>query len=157
MYLIVIYIILSIFIAFGIALYLFTNQKYNLKKDSVVEQEYKNLYRQDFPSKSIKDIEREIEIIADKLIENQQTNRYTERLREKAKNDYKIRILKKLCLDNAKIINYKNKKMKAKVKFKDFNDEYYMLMDMKVVSKGRIFLNSYKVLKNRIIIKKETF
>ena len=47
--------------------------------------------------------------------------------------------------------------MKAKVKFRDFNDEYYMLMDMKVVSKGRIFLNSYKVLKNRIRIKKETF
>ena len=157
MYLIIIYIILSIFVAFGIVLYLFSNQKYNLRNESVLKKQSEEQYKKDFPNKSIKDIEREIEIIADKLVDNQETNRYTENLREKAKKDYKIKILKKLCLDNAKIVNYKNKKMKAKVKFRDFNDEYYMLMDMKVVSKGRIFLNSYKVLKNRIRIKKETF
>ena len=157
MYLIIIYIILSIFVAFGIVLYLLSNQKYNLKNESILKKESEEQYKKDFPNKSIKDVEREIEIIADKLVDNQETNRYTENLRQKAKKDYKIKILKKLCLDNAKIVNYKNKKMKAKVKFRDFNDEYYMLMDMKVVSKGRIFLNSYKILKNRIRIKKETF
>lgn len=157
MYLIVIYIILSIFISFGIILYLLSNQKYHLTNESILKKESEEQYKKDFPNKSIKDIEREIEIIADKLVYNQETNRYTANLREKAKYDYKIKILKKLCLDNAKIINYKNKKMKAKVKFRDYNDEYYMLMDMKVVSRGRIFLNSYKVLKNRIRIKKETF
>lgn len=157
MYLIIIYIILSIFVAFGIILYLLSNQKYILINESIVKKESEKLYKNDFPNKTIKDIEREIEIIADKLIDNQETNRYTERLREKAEKDYKIKILQKLCLENAKIVNYKNKKMKAKVKFRDFNEEYYMLMDMKVVSRGRIFLNSYKILKNRIRIKKETF
>jgi len=157
MYLMVIYVILSIFVAFGIVLYLLANQKYILTNESILKKESENLYEKDFPSKSVKEIEREIEIIADKLLYNQETNRYTEKLRQKAKKDYKVKILRKLCLDNAKIINYKNKKMKAKVKFKDYNEEYYMLMDMKVVSKGRIFLNSYKILKNRIRIKKETF
>lgn len=153
---IVIYIILLILITLGVILYLVENQKYNLKNDSIVRKEAEELYKKDFPNKEIIDLEKELETVADKLIFNEQTNRYTEKLRQKAKNDYKIKIIKKLCLDNAKIVNYKNKKMKAKVKFKDFKEEYNMLMDIRVVSKGKIFLKSYKILKNRIKIKEET-
>ena len=157
MYIVIIYLIIAIFITFFIVLSLLVNQKYRMKSNSLVKRRAENLYSKDFPDKKIEDLEKEIEIIADKLIDYQQTNRYTENLREKAKKDYKIKILKKLCLDDAKIVNYRNKKMKAKVKFKDYDEEYYMLMNLNIVNKGRIFLNSYKILKSRIKIKEETF
>ena len=153
----IIYFIVSIFISFSIIIILLVNQRYKLKSGSLIQKGIEDSYNKDFPNKKIEDLEKEIQIVADKLIENQKTNRYTENLREKAQKDYKIKILKKLCLDDAKIVNYRNKKMKAKVKFKDYDEEYYMLMNLKLVSKGRIFLNSYKILKNRIKIKEETF
>ena len=87
--------ILSIFVAFGVVLYLLANQKYILTNESILKKESENLYEKDFPSKSVKEIEREIEIIADKLLYNQETNRYTEKLRQKAKKDYKVKILRK--------------------------------------------------------------
>lgn len=150
MYQIIILIITAIIISFIIILYLVENQKYKVNEGSIIEKKAKELYVKEYPNTDIKDLERQIRIVAERFVDFKDSNRYTGRLVQKAKGDYKVKKIKKLLLDDIKIINYHNKSLKARVRFKDLNSEYFFIMKMKTVYSGRIFLRSYKILKNNI-------
>ena len=49
----------------------------------------------------------------------------------------------------SKIINYKDKKLKAKVNYILDNNEYSLIFDMITVNRGRVFLKKYNLMKQR--------
>ena len=156
MYQIIIVVATSIIISFLFILYLLENQKYKMNKKSIVEEEAEKLYINDYKLQNISDLERQIRIVTKRFINFKDCNRYTLRLVNKAKKDKKINKIKNLLLEEIKILKYRNNKLKTKVKFKNTDSEYFLLMKMKTVFNGRIFLKSYKILENRIKIKEET-
>lgn len=156
MYQIIIVVATSIIISFLFILYLLENQKYKMNKKSIVEEEAEKLYINDYKLQNISDLERQIRIVTKRFINFKDCNRYTLRLVNKAKKDKKIDKIKNLLLEEIKILKYRNNKLKTKVKFKNTDSEYFLLMKMKTVFNGRIFLKSYKILENRIKIKEET-
>ena len=156
MYQIIIVVATSIIISFLFILYLLENQKYKMNKKSIVEEEAEKLYINDYKLQNISDLERQIRIVTKRFINFKDCNRYTLRLVNKAKKDKKIDKIKNLLLEEIKILKYRNNKLKTKVKFQNANSEYFLLMKMKTVFNGRIFLKSYKILENRIKIKEET-
>ena len=77
--------------------------KYNIKNnESIIAKEAEENYLKDFPKYTIKDLKIEIEKIADILIENQESNRYTDILREKVKKDYRIKAIKEGFVNSLK-------------------------------------------------------
>ena len=156
MYQIIIVVATSIIISFLFILYLLENQRYKMNKKSIVEEEAEKLYINDYKLQNISDLERQIRIVTKRFINFKDCNRYTLRLVNKAKKDKKIDKIKNLLLEEIKILKYRNNKLKTKVKFKNTDSEYFLLMKMKTVFNGRIFLKSYKILENRIKIKEET-
>ena len=156
MYQIIIVVVTSIIISFLFILYLLENQRYKMNKKSIVEEEAEKLYINDYKLQNISDLERQIRIVTKRFINFKDCNRYTLRLVNKAKKDKKIDKIKNLLLEEIKILKYRNNKLKTKVKFKNTDSEYFLLMKMKRVFNGRIFLKSYKILENRIKIKEET-
>lgn len=156
MYQIIIVVVTSIIISFLFILYLLENQRYKMNKKSIVEEEAEKLYINDYKLQNISDLERQIRIVTKRFINFKDCNRYTLRLVNKAKKDKKINKIKNLLLEEIKILKYRNNKLKTKVKFKNTDSEYFLLMKMKTVFNGRIFLKSYKILENRIKIKEET-
>ena len=156
MYQIIIVVVTSIIISFLFILYLLENQRYKMNKKSIVEEEAEKLYINDYKLQNISDLERQIRIVTKRFINFKDCNRYTLRLVNKAKKDKKIDKIKNLLLEEIKILKYRNNKLKTKVKFKNTDSEYFLLMKMKTVFNGRIFLKSYKILENRIKIKEET-
>ena len=156
MYQIIIVVVTAIIISFLFILYLLDNQRYKMNKKSIVEEEAEKLYINDYKLQNISDLERQIRIVTKRFINFKDCNRYTLRLVNKAKKDKKIDKIKNLLLEEIKILKYRNNKLKTKVKFKNTDSEYFLLMKMKTVFNGRIFLKSYKILENRIKIKEET-
>lgn len=125
--------------------------KYKMKSNnSVVRQQSIQNFEKEYPEKNINDLKIEIEKISDMLLDNQESNRYTTRIQEKAKNDSKLDEFRDLLVDNVEIIKYKKNKMKAQVNYILGNIEYTIVMEMKIVNQGRAFLKNYKTMK-RII------
>ena len=125
--------------------------KYNVKESdgSALSKEAEEKYLKQFPNYTIKDLKLEIEKIADILVDNQESNRYTEVLRQKAKNDDKIKRLKDTVIQDVDIMKYNRGILKAKVKYKDFENEYSLVLNMNTVTRGRVFLNNYYVFKEQ--------
>ena len=107
-------------------------------------------YHKDYPDKRIRDLKFEIEEVANRLVDNEKCNRYTENLRKKASNDKDIKLLSNEFVDSVKILKYKDKKLRAKVDYLLDDKKYSLLFDMDTVSTGRVFLRKYNILKEKI-------
>ena len=81
------------------------------------------------------------------LLDNQESNRYTYKLQQKAKKDYKLEVFRKEIPNSVEILNYKKGKLKAQVNYMLGQTEYTLIMYMNIVRKGRIFLKNYKSMK----------
>jgi hypothetical protein len=139
---------ISIIISFFVVLSLFNNQKYKLSNKSIIEKISKENYLKDYPQATIFSLERQIRIVTNMLINLKESNRYIDKLLKKVRNNNSIKELKyqkKIEPDNIKIIDYKNKKLKAKVEFKNQSITYYFILKMKTVYLGRVFLKSFKI------------
>ena len=107
-------------------------------------------YQRDYPNKKIKDLKNEIEEVANRLVDNQNCNRYTENLRERASEDESLQMLNNEFVDNVDILKYKDKKLQAKVDYLVDDNKYSLIFDMITVSTGRVFLKKYKLLQDRM-------
>jgi hypothetical protein len=139
----------SILMALAFVLYQTDIGKYKLKDDGkkCVEEENFNNFHKDFPEKDMQSLKIEIEKISDMLLDNQESNRYTYKIQEKAKNDYKLDEFRNEIADSVDILNYKDGNLKAQVNYLTGTKECTLIMYMKIVKKGRIFLNNYKSMK----------
>ncbi len=145
---------LMIFMAFAI-LAEFNQGTYNsTKKMGYYEKEGLKNYQKDYPNKKIKDLKLEIEEIANRLVDNQSSNRYTERLREKAYYDKDIQKLNDEFVDKVRIVKYNDKKLRAKIDYIIEDKKYSLLFDMVTVSTGRVFLKKYNILKENASLEK---
>ena len=104
---------LSILIAFAIVIKDIRAGKYKLKSntDSFLSIDAEKRYKEQFPEHSIIKLKQEIEKVADILIENEESNRYTEALRQKANKDARIRQLRDAAIENVEIVKYVNKEV----------------------------------------------
>ena len=109
------------------------------------ENELIKRFENEYPNKTAKDLKIEIEKISDMLLGNEESNRYTYRLQEKASNDRKLERIRKIIPDNVSLLTLKDHKLKAQV-------NYTIIMYMDVVAKGRVFLKKYKTMKREVEI-----
>lgn len=123
--------------------------KYKIKCEdkSILENENLSNFKSDYPEKDIDFLKIEIEKISDMLLDNQESNRYTYRIQEKAKNDYKLDEFRNEIPDSVQILDYKDGKLKAQVNYILGKTEYTLIMYMDIVKKGRVFLKNYKSMK----------
>lgn len=140
---------LSFIIIFSIILKDVQNLDYNVTNESELEKEAEEKYLAEFPNYTIFSLKSEIEKIADILVDNQSSNRYTELLREKAAKDEKVKELKNAIIDDVDIVKYNKGNLKAKVKYKDYDYNYSMVLNLSTVARGRVFLNNYTILKQK--------
>ncbi|MCI8309401.1 MAG: hypothetical protein HFJ45_04225 [Clostridia bacterium] len=142
---------ISILISYVLIIDYIRKGKYKVKDDaSILSKEAEDRYFKEFPEYTIQDLKLEIEKVADILINNESSNRYTEALRQKAKNDDKIKVLKDSVVDKVEIIKYVDGVLKARVKYRDNNHEYSLILSMNTVTTGRVFLNSYYIFKDKL-------
>jgi hypothetical protein len=123
-------------------MYQLSTNKYNFSNEKIGIENYKH----DYP---------EIEHVANMLLENTESSRYTERIREKANKDKKIRLIKNEFADSVEIVDYNNKFLKAKVNYYVGKYKYNLILDMKTVTKGKVFLNKYSLLRQKNILGSE--
>lgn len=116
------------------------------------ENELIKRFENEYPNKTAKDLKIEIEKISDMLLGNEESNRYTYRLQEKASNDRKLERIRKIIPDNVSLLTLKDHKLKAQVNYLNENKEYTIIMYMDVVAKGRVFLKKYKTMKREVEI-----
>lgn len=140
--------IISVFSVFGFILHQYNTGKYNVNNGFFEKNSIEN-YKKDYPNKSIEDLKVEIEKIADRLMEDQDSNRYTNKMKEKFQNDRRIEPLRNQFIDDVKIMNYQDKKLRAKVNYIVENDEYSLIFDMITVNRGRVFLKKYNLMKQK--------
>lgn len=153
----IILIVVAIFliILYAIVIIDIRKGKYKTKSNSILAQEAVNNYTNEFPNYSIQDLKIEIEKVADILVNHEASNRYTEALRQKSKNDDKMKILKKLLPNNVEIIKYVDGVLKARVKYQDDNTEYSLILSMNTVTTGKVFLNSYYIFRDKLTLASE--
>ena len=70
-------------------------------------------------------------------------------MKEKFQNDRRIEPLRNQFIDDVKIMNYQDKKLRAKVNYIVENDEYSLIFDMITVNRGRVFLKKYNLMKQK--------
>lgn len=147
--LILIVILASILTTICFILYETNLGKYKIKNniESNLEEESLNNFKNDFPDKDITFLKIEIEKICDMLLDNQESNRYTYKIQEKAKNDYKLNEFREEIPNSVEILDYKKGKLKAQVNYLLGKTEYTLIMYMDTVQKGRVFLKNYKSMK----------
>ena len=115
------------------------------------ENEIINDYEARYPNKTAKDLKIEIEKISDMLLGNEESNRYTYKVRKKAGNDRHLDRIRKVVPDSVSFLNFKNNQLKAQVNYIENNNEFTIIMHMNVVAKGRVFLKKYKTMKRRVL------
>ena len=145
------FIIIGLFILFGFLINDIRQGKYKVN-DSVLAQEAENKYGILYPEKSIQELKDEIEKVAELLVAGEESNRYTEILRQKVQKDSRIKEINDAIVENVELIKYVNDILKARIKYKDYNNEYTLILSFSIVTAGRVFLNSYFVFKNKIVI-----
>ena len=64
------------------------------------------------------------------------------------KNDKKMEKLRDAVLDDTQNMKYNRKQLKAKVKYKDYDCKYSIVLNMSTVARGRVFLNNYYIYKD---------
>ena len=145
-------IILGLFSIFGLLIYDMRRGKYKVN-DSILAQEAETKYGILYPDKSIEDLKNEIEKVAELLMAGEESNRYTELLRRKAQKDTRMQELKDAVVENVELIKYVGDVLKAKIRYKDYDYEYTLILSFSTVTAGRVFLNSYFIFKNNMMIK----
>ena len=118
----------------------------NSEKDEQIKKEFESRY----PNKNIKDLKIEIEKISDMLLGNEESNRYTKKVQKKATKDNNLYAFKDLIPDSVDILELDGDELEAQVNYKDYKNEYTIIMYMNIVAKGRVFLKNYKTMKRRI-------
>lgn len=147
----VFFIIISVFILFGILINDIRRGQYKVK-ESIIAKEAENKYEMLYPKNSIHDLKNEIEKIAELLIAGEESNRYTELLRQKAMADERIQEIKDAIIENVELVKYVDDVLKARIKYKDYNNEYTLILSFSTVTSGRVFLNNYFVFKNKLLL-----
>lgn len=149
MELLIIIILTSILMALVFVLYQTNMGKYKIKSygKNILEEESLANFQRDFPEKDMNFLKIEIEKISDMLLDNEESNRYTYKIQEKAKNDYKLDEFRNEIADSVEILDYKKGKLKAQVNYLLGKTEYTLIMYMDIVKKGRVFLKNYKSMK----------
>jgi hypothetical protein len=142
---------LSVLITYAFIISDIKKSKYRVNNnESILSKEACLKYEHEFPEYSIEELKREIEIVADILVHHERSNRYTEALRQKAKDDEKIKTLKDSIVEDVELIKYSEGDLKARVKYKDYENEYSLILSMNTVSMGKVFLNNYYIFKTRL-------
>jgi len=145
------FIIIGLFILFGFLIYDIRKGRYKVD-GSILAQEAEEKYGVLFPNNAISDLKSEIEKVAELLVAGEECNRYTEKLREKAKEDERIQEIRNSVVENVELVKYVNDVLKARIKYKDFENEYTLILSFNTVSGGRVFLNDYFIFKNKIVV-----
>ena len=148
----VILISISLIVIFSIIIHDVKNNEYDVKEKSEIGKEAEEKYLKEFPNYTIFSLKSEIEKIADILVDNQSSNRYTELLREKASKDEKVQKLKDAVMEDIDILKYNKGNLKAKIKYRDYDYNYSMVFNLSTVARGRVFLNNYLVYKEKIAV-----
>ena len=146
-------VISSILIAFALVINDIGKGRYRITSQSILSKEAEDKYQNEFPEQSINNLKSEIEKVADILVNTEESNRYTEKLRQKAQKDERIKALQNAALQNVELMKYVDGDLKARVKYKDYDYEYTLILSMNTVTTGRVFLNKYFIFKN---VKKAT-
>ncbi len=148
----VILISISLIVIFSIIIHDVKNNEYDVKEKSEIGKEAEEKYLKEFPNYTIFSLKSEIEKIADILVDNQSSNRYTELLREKASKDEKVQKLKNAVMEDIDILKYNKGNLRAKIKYRDYDYNYSMVFNLSTVARGRVFLNNYLVYKEKIAV-----
>ena len=102
-------------------------------------------YLAEFPKRDSEKLRYEVEKIAELLVENRESNRYTNLLRKKASKNKIIRKVQNFKETEISILYYNNGKMKAEVTYKDLAKEYSLVLEMNTVSQGRLFVWDFDI------------
>lgn len=145
------FIILGLFILFGFLIYDIRKGRYKVD-DSILTKEAEDKYGILFPENSINELKDEIEKVAELLIAGEESNRYTELLRKKAEDDERIQEIKDAVVENVELVKYVDDVLKARIKYRDYNNEYTLILSFSTVTGGRVFLNDYFIFKTKILI-----
>lgn len=140
---------IALLMSFSFILYQYSIGKYNSLGSEFEENNIRN-YEKDYPNKNSEDLKIEIEKIADRLISNQESNRYTNQLKEKVQKDERINPFRNQIVDDVKILKYSNNKLKAKVEYSLKDEKYSLIFDMIIVNSGRTFLKKYNLMKQKM-------
>lgn len=143
------FIIIGLFILFGFLIDDIRKGRYTVK-DSILAKEAEGKYGVEYPESSITDLKDEIEKIAELLIAGEESNRYTELLRIKAEKDDRIQEIGGAVTENVELVKFVDDVLKARIKYKDYENEYTLILSFSTVTAGRVFLNDYFVFKNKI-------
>lgn len=103
-----------------------------------------------YPNKTAKDLKIEIEKISDMLLGNEESNRYTYQIQQKASKDVTLDKIRTTVVDSVNLLDFKGNKIKAQVNYLEENSEYTIIMYMNIVAKGRVFLKNYKTMKRTV-------
>ena len=144
------FIIIGLFILFGFLINDIRHGQYKVS-GSFLTKEAEDKYEMLYPEKSIEALKDEIEKISELLILGEESNRYTEVLRRKAENDERIQELKSAIVENVELVKYVNEILKARIRYKDYDNEYTLILSFSTVTSGRVFLNDYFVFKNKVM------
>lgn len=125
--------------------------KYKRTNDNTeIENVLIKKFESKYPNKSGKDLKIEIEKISDMLLDNEESNRYTAKLQRKARKDFRLDKIRKTIPDSVNLLELKEDDLKAQVNYIDKDSEYTIIMYMKLVAKGRVYLKNYKTMKRTI-------
>lgn len=112
--------------------------------DSIIDEKKvlnaEEKYLAEFPKRDSDKLRYEVGKIAELLVGNQESNRYTNYLRKKANKNKIIQQMNNSKETEISILDYDNKRMKAKVTYKYLAKEYSLILDMNAVSQGRLFV-----------------
>ena len=125
---------------------------------SIIKNDFNNIengvnpqekYLSKFPKRTEESIKTELEKVTGLLMQDQESNRYSEILRKKFSNDKNIKKFKNFENSNVDSVEFndENNKMKANVLFQNLNEKYNLTLDINVVSQGRIFVRDFKAKK----------
>ena len=143
------FIIIGVFILFGLIIKDIRNGQYSVK-ESLLTKEAENKYGILYPENSIDDLKNEIEKIAELLAAGEESNRYTELLRQKAKNDLRMKKINDSIVENVELVKFVDNNLKARIKYRDFENEYTLILSFNTVTAGRVFLTKYFVFENKL-------
>lgn len=122
--------------------------------DSIIDEKRElnaeEKYLSEFPKRDSDKLRYEVGKIAELLVGDKESNRYTNYLRKKASKNKIVKEIQSFKEPEISILDYNNNKMKAKVTYKDLTKEYSLILDMNTVSQGRLFVRGFNIRKGDI-------
>ena len=122
-----------------------------IKDENIIKENFcrslsaEEKYLLEFPKRDSEKLKYEVGKIAELLVGNQESNRYTNYLRKKVSQSKVIKQIQNSKDTEINILSYDNKKMKAKIIYKDLAKEYSLFLDMNAVSQGRLFVRNFNI------------